>query len=72
VRNLETHHFKYPYFRRPGDIHIHTFGTATLSVASGIKPKAGDVFEIEAKEFGLPLKNPMAVAKKDSFAVKPL
>lgn len=72
VRNLETHHFKYPYFRRAGDIHIHTFGTATLSVASGIKPKAGDVFEIEAQEFGLPLKNPMAVAKKDSFAVKPL
>jgi hypothetical protein len=72
VRNLETHHFKYPYFRRPGDVHVHTFGTATLSFAAGIKPKPGDVFEIEATEFGLPLTNPMAVAKKDAFAVKPL
>src|SRR5262249_38293138 len=30
IDNLEAHHFKYPLFRRPGDVHVHYFGTATL------------------------------------------
>jgi hypothetical protein len=72
VANLEAHHFKYPWFRRPGDIHVHSFGTATLSFAAGVKTKAGDVFEIEAAEFGLPLKNPLKIAKAEKVAVKPL
>lgn len=69
IANLEAHHFKYPWFRRPGDVHVHSFGTATLSFAAGITTKAGDVFEIEAAEFGLPLRNPLAVAKKEKVAV---
>jgi len=69
IANLEAHHFKYPWFRRPGDIHVHSFGTATLSFAAGIRTKAGDVFEIEAAEFGLPLRNPLAVAKREKVAV---
>jgi hypothetical protein len=72
IANLEAHHFKYPWFRRPGDIHVHSFGTATLSFAVGVKTKAGDVFEIEAAEFGLPLKNPLKIAKAEKVAVKPL
>lgn len=72
IANLEAHHFKYPWFRRAGDIHVHTFGTATLSIASGIKTKAGDRFEIEAPGFGLPLVNPMAVAKAETVAIRPL
>lgn len=60
--NLEHHHFKYIVFRQPGDLHVHMFGTATLSVADGIKPEPGDVFEIEAAPFGLPLTNPLAIA----------
>ena len=72
VANLEAHHFKYDWFRRPGDIHVHTFGTATLSVAAGIATKPGDIFEIEAPGFGLPLINPLAVAKKTKVAVRPL
>lgn len=60
--NLEHHHFKYDLFRHPGDLHVHMFGTATLSFADGVKPQAGDVFEIEAEAFGLPLRNPLAVA----------
>ena len=60
--NLEHHHFKYPLFRQPGDVHVHMFGTATLSFADGIRPAPGDVFEIEAEPFGLPLKNPLAIA----------
>src|SRR3546814_19715917 len=31
IANLEHHHFKYGLFRRPGDVHVHFFGTATLS-----------------------------------------
>lgn len=58
--NLEHHHFKYALFRQPGDLHVHMFGTATLSFADGIKPEPGDVFEIEAAPFGLPLRNPLA------------
>lgn len=60
VHNLEHHHFKYDLFRQPGDVHVHMFGTATLSFADGISPQDGDVFEIEAAPFGLPLRNPLA------------
>jgi hypothetical protein len=64
--NLEHHHFKYGIFCQPGDLHVHMFGTATLSVADGIKTEAGDVFEIDAPPFGLPLKNPLAFAPKET------
>ncbi|MCU0900028.1 MAG: GguC protein [Cypionkella sp.] len=60
--NLEHHHFKYDLFRQPGDLHVHMFGTATLSFADGIRAEPGDVFEIEVAEFGLPLTNPLAIA----------
>ncbi|NTF81922.1 GguC protein [Agrobacterium rhizogenes] len=70
--NLEYHHFKYDLFRAPGDVHVHMFGTATLSFADGIKPEAGDVFEIEVAEFGLPLRNPLAVATEETVAVRQL
>ena len=72
IANLEAHHFKYPWFRRPGDIHVHSFGTATLSFAAGVRTKAGDVFEIEAEPFGLPLTNPLKVGKKEKIAVTAL
>ena len=58
--NLEHHHFKYDLFRRPGDVHVHFFGTATLSFADGVQTEVGDVFEIEAAPFTLPLRNPLA------------
>lgn len=60
IANLEFHHFKYPLFRRPGDLHVHYFGTATLSFADGIRTEPGDVFEIEMAEFGAPLRNRLA------------
>lgn len=59
--NLEHHHFKYGVFCQPGDVHVHMFGTATLSYADGIQTRHGDIFEIEAAPFGLPLTNPLAV-----------
>jgi hypothetical protein len=60
IANLEHHHFKYPLFRRPGDVHVHFFGTATLSFSDGMRVQAGDVFEIEADAFALPLRNALA------------
>jgi hypothetical protein len=64
IANLEFHHFKYPQFRRPGDVHIHFFGTATLSIADNIKTEPGDMFEIEMAAFGAPLRNRIKVAAK--------
>lgn len=60
LSNLEYHHFKYQQFLKPGDVHIHYFGTATLSFADGMQAQVGDEFEIEMKEFGHPLKNKLA------------
>jgi hypothetical protein len=65
LENLEYHHFKYEAFRKPGDLHIHFFGTATLSIVDGISTENGDVFEIEAKPFGAALRNPLKVLKAD-------
>ena len=62
IANLEAHHFKYDLFRQPGDVHVHMFGTATLSFSDGIRTRPGDMFEIESPAFGLPLRNPLAVA----------
>ncbi len=59
IGNIEHHHFKYANFRRTGDVHVHYFGTATLSFAAGIKVQAGDTFEISAPGFGAPLLNPL-------------
>lgn len=73
LANLEHHHFKYRLFRQPGDVHVHLFGTATLSFADGITPRSGDIFEIEAPDFGLPLTNPLATHPDEGcIAVTPL
>ena len=72
IRNLEHHHFKYAGFRRPGDVHVHFFGTATLSFSDEVKTQAGDVFEIEAAPFALPVRNPIGSAPALDTAVKAL
>ena len=61
IDNLEYHHFKYGLFCRPGDVHIHFFGTATLSVADNITVLAGETFEVEAPAFGPALRNTLVV-----------
>jgi hypothetical protein len=63
IANLEYHHFKYEAFRQPGDVHVHYFGTATLSFVDGVKAEHGDVFEISAPGFGAPLRNALKVEK---------
>jgi len=72
IANLEAHHFKYGLFRRPGDVHVHFFGTATLSFSAGVKTELGDVFELDADAFLLPLRNPLAAAAREYVAVKGL
>ena len=64
IANLEYHHFKYDAFRVPGDVHIHFFGTATLSIVDGFQTQDGDIFEIEAKPFGAALCNPLKAMKQ--------
>ncbi len=59
IANLEHHHFKNALFRKPGDAHVHFFGTATLSFSEGITTREGDVFEIEAEPFSFPVRNPL-------------
>jgi len=70
IANLEHHHFKYAQFRQPGDVHVHFFGTATLSFSDGIRTEPGDVFEIEAAPFSLPLVNPLAQADQADASVR--
>lgn len=72
IANLEHHHFKYGLFRRPGDVHVHYFGTATLSFSDGIRTEPGDVFEISAPPFGLPLRNAVGQAPAGVPAVRAL
>jgi len=70
LANLEHHHFKYVLFRRPGDVHVHFFGTATLSFSDEITTREGDVFEIVASPFTLPVRNPIGRATTTDVVVR--
>jgi hypothetical protein len=72
IANLEGHHFKYALFRRPGDVHVHFFGTATLSFSDGVQTQKGDVFEIQSEPFGLPLRNRLTAERVAKAKVRAL
>ncbi|MGH8316600.1 MAG: AraD1 family protein [Steroidobacteraceae bacterium] len=73
LANLERHHFKYSNFRRPGDVHVHFFGTATLSFADEVRCQPGDLFDISADAFLLSLRNRLAQSDAaDLGPVRPL
>jgi hypothetical protein len=72
LANLEWHQFKYAQFRRPGDLHVHFFGTATLSFSDGFRTEPGDEFEIEASPFTLPLRNRLVRSEERQPAVRVL
>jgi hypothetical protein len=72
IANLEHHHFKYGLFKRAGDVHIHFFGTATLSFADNVRVEAGETFEIASPQFGPALRNPLAVHPAPFAKVKTL
>ena len=69
IANLERHHFKYRLFRRPGDVHVHFFGTATLSFSDGIRTEPGDMFEISAAGFSVPLRNQIVAEDAEEVSV---
>ncbi len=72
LANLEHHHFKYDIFRKPWDVHVHCFGTATASFADGVKTQDGDVFEITADAFEYGLRNTLRVQAPEPVTVKTL
>jgi hypothetical protein len=59
--NLEYHHFKYRQHRVPGDVHLHFFGTATVSFVDDIQLQAGDEFEVDLPALGPPLINRLVI-----------
>lgn len=72
VSSLERHHFKHPQFRRPGDVHVHFLGAATLSYADNVDTRDGDRFEISAEGFGRPLRNSLSKRPAEEFAIRVL
>ncbi|MGH9528996.1 MAG: AraD1 family protein [Terriglobales bacterium] len=59
LQNMEHHHFKFATHRRPGDVHVHFFGTDNLSFGAGLHLKNGDVVQVAFEGFGRPLRNPI-------------
>ena len=75
LANCEDHHFKFPQHRRPGDIHVHFFGTSRLSFGErDWVYEEGDVITIRSPQFGAPLVNTVVRKLPDSrpVAVRPL
>ena len=74
LANIEHHHFKFEAHRRPGDVHVHFFGTDCLSFSDGIRMQDGDVMQVSIEGFGRPLRNPVRLAgtKAELISVKAL
>jgi hypothetical protein len=64
LANMEHHQFKYPQHRRPGDVHVHYFGTSAFSFGAGIELQDGDQMIVEFQNFGRALKNPLRIEKE--------
>lgn len=65
IANLEHHHFKYPGFRRPGDVHVYYVGASGLSCGDGFATRPGDRFIVDVPLFGRPLRNPLAAGEPE-------
>lgn len=61
LRNLEHHHFKFEAHRRPGDVHVHFFGTDCLSFSDQVSLQDGDIMQVGVEGFGRPLRNAVRV-----------
>ena len=70
LQNMEHHHFKYEAHRRPGDVHVHFFGTDCLSFSDGVRLEDGDVIQVSFEGFGRPLRNPVHVAASASRLIE--
>ncbi len=70
LQNIEHHHFKFAAHRRPGDVHVHFFGTDCLSFSDHIRLQDGDIMQIAAEGFGRPLQNPVRADKSAPELIK--
>jgi len=59
LSNIEHHHFKFEFHRRPGDLHIHFFGADAFSFGDGVRLEDGDVMQVRFEGFGRALRNPL-------------
>jgi hypothetical protein len=70
LANLEDHHFKFPQHRRPGDVHVHFFGTSKLSYRHrDWTYQTDDVVEVAFQGLGPPLRNPVRRTEADETPV---
>jgi hypothetical protein len=61
LANLEHHHFKNEFHRRPGDAHVHFFGADAFSFRDKIVLEDGDEMIVSYGGFGRPLRNPIRI-----------
>jgi hypothetical protein len=69
LANLEDHHFKFPQFRAPGDVHIHYFGTMKLSSGSRSALQNDDKIQIHFEGMGGDLVNYARRVSLDSIPI---
>jgi hypothetical protein len=69
LANLEDHHFKFPQFRSPGDVHLHYFGTMKLSSGSRSSFQNDDKIQIHFEGMGSDLVNYVRRIPFDSIPV---
>jgi hypothetical protein len=69
LQNIEHHHFKFEAHRRPGDVHVHFFGTDCLSFSDHVRLQDGDIMQIAAEGFGRPLRNPVRQDKSTPLLI---
>ncbi len=60
LANIEHHHFKFEFHRRPGDLHIHFFGADAFSFGDGVQLQDGDIMQVRFEGFGRALRNPLS------------
>lgn len=74
LANIEHHHFKFDFHRRPGDLHIHFFGADAFSFGAGVHLQDGDIMQVRFDGFGRPLRNPLRrlPASTKAVGVQPL
>jgi hypothetical protein len=70
LRNLEHHHFKFEAHRRPGDVHVHFFGTDCLSFGAGIRLGNEDTIQVSFEGFGRPLRNVVHASKSEAVPIE--
>lgn len=64
--NLEHHHFKYGIFCQPGDLHVHVRHDPPIPGRGQDQDRSGRRVRDRGPPFGLPLKNPLAFAPKET------